>query len=36
MVQWVNNLTCLCGGTGLIPGPAQWVKDLAGIAAPVA
>ena len=28
MVQWVNNLAFLCGGTFSIPGPAQWVKDL--------
>ena len=28
LVQWVSDLTCLCGGTGLIPSPAQWVKDL--------
>ena len=27
MVQWVNDLACLCGGTGLIFSPAQWVKD---------
>ena len=27
MTQWVNDLACLCGGTGLIPGLAQWVKD---------
>ena len=29
MVQWVNDLACLCGGASLIPGPVQWVKDLA-------
>ena len=29
MAQWVNDLTCFCGSTGLIPGPAYWVKDLA-------
>ena len=29
MVQWVNNPACLYGGTGLIPGPVQWLKDLA-------
>jgi len=28
VVQWVHDLTCLCGGTGLIPGLAQWVKEL--------
>ena len=27
VVQWVNDLACLCGGTGSIPGLAQWVKD---------
>ena len=25
--QWVNDLACLCGGAGLIPCLAQWVKD---------
>ena len=29
MVQWVKDLACLCGSTGLIPSLAQWVKDLA-------
>ena len=29
MVQWVNDLVCLCGGAGLIPSPAQWVMGLA-------
>lgn len=29
MVQWDNNLACLCGGAGLIPSLAQWVKDMA-------
>ena len=29
MVQWVNDLVRLCGVAGLIPSPAQWVKDLA-------
>ena len=28
-VQWVKDLACLCGSTGLIPSLAQWVKDLA-------
>ena len=28
VVQWVNDSACLCGGTGLIPTLAQWVKDL--------
>ena len=32
MVQWVKNLTAVvwvsAGGTGSIPGPAQWVKGL--------
>ena len=27
MAQRVNDLACLCGVTGLIPGLAQWVKD---------
>ena len=27
VTQWVSNQVFLCGGTGLIPGPAQWVKD---------
>ena len=27
VVQWVNDPACLCGGTGLIPSLAQWVKD---------
>ena len=26
-VQWVKDLACLCGGAGLIPSLAQWVKD---------
>ena len=29
MVQWVNDLACLCGGAGSIPGPVRWVKNLA-------
>ena len=29
MVQWVNDLACLCGDAGSIPGPVQWVKDTA-------
>ena len=33
MVQWINDLACLCGGPGALPGPAQWVKGY-GIAAP--
>ena len=28
VVQWVNDLACLCGGTGSTPSLAQWVKDL--------
>ena len=28
MAQWINDLAFLCGGTGLIPGPLQWVKDM--------
>ena len=27
VTQWVNDLACLCGGTSLILGLAQWVKD---------
>ena len=29
VVQRVNDSGCLCGGAGLIPGPVQWVKNLA-------
>ena len=29
VAQWVNDLTCLCGSAGLVPSPAQWVKDSA-------
>lgn len=29
VAQWVNDLTCLCGSAGLVPSPAQWVKDPA-------
>ena len=29
VVQLVNDPACLCGIAGLIPSPAQWVKDLA-------
>ena len=29
MVQQLTNPTRTCEDTGLIPGPAQWVKDLA-------
>ena len=39
MAQWVRNPTAVvqgcCGGTGLIPDLAQWVKEL-GIAAAAA
>ena len=28
VAQWFNELACLCGGTGSIPSPVQWVKDL--------
>ena len=28
MVQWVNDPASLHGGTSLIAGPGQWVKDL--------
>ena len=27
MAQWLENLTSIYGGSGLIPGLAQWVKD---------
>ena len=29
VAQWFNDLACLCGGVGLIPSSAQWVKDAA-------
>ena len=29
VAQWVNDSTCLCGGTGSSPGVAQWIKDPA-------
>ena len=29
VVQWVTNPTGIHEDSGLIPGPAQWVKDLA-------
>ena len=29
MIQRIYDPACLCEGTGLIPGLAQWVKDLA-------
>ena len=28
VVQWVNDLACVCGGTGSIPGLVQWAKDM--------
>ena len=28
VVQWVNDLACLWGSVGSIPGQTQWVKDL--------
>ena len=27
VVQWVNDLASLCGGTGSDPNPVQWIKD---------
>lgn len=27
MAQLVNDPACLCGGTSLISGPVQWVKN---------
>ena len=29
VVQWVNDLACLCGGTSLFPRQAQWVMEPA-------
>ena len=29
MVQWFNDLTCLCGIVGSVPSLVQWVKDPA-------
>ena len=28
VVQWVNDVAFLCGGSSSIPSSMQWVKDL--------
>lgn len=34
VAQWVNDLTCVCGIAGSIPGLVQWVKDPDSVLGP--